>query len=73
MEIKRPTDEEVLAIIRKLFSADFKTEKEGSAALDYLQKLYPAAEMATLIFWNRRNLTPEQVLEEAKKAKPINL
>ncbi len=70
---KKPTDEEVLEIIRNLYAGDFKTEEEGNIALRYIEAAYPCAEFTNLIFWDKRNLTPEQILEEGKKKKPILL
>lgn len=59
------TDEEVVEIVRKLSTGGFGREHENGRMLKYISNKYPG--ISDLIFWDVRNLTPEQILEEAKK------
>lgn len=58
--------------VRKLMNAE-GTEAELDIMLTELQKQLPYAEISNLIFWDDRDLTPEQIVEEALAARPIQL
>ncbi|MBY0216079.1 hypothetical protein H7K30_05845 [Paenibacillus illinoisensis] len=58
--------------VRKLMNAE-GTEAELDDMLTELQQQLPYAEISNLIFWDDRDLTPEQILEEALAARPIQL
>lgn len=58
--------------VRKLMNAE-GTEAELDDMLTELQQLLPYAEISNLIFWDDRDLTPEQIVEEALAARPIQL
>ncbi|WP_416292066.1 hypothetical protein ACM7Q1_15805 [Paenibacillus illinoisensis] len=58
--------------VRKLMNAE-GTEAELDDMLTELQKRLPYAEISNLIFWDDRDLTPEQIVEEALAARPIQL
>lgn len=58
--------------VRKLMNAE-GTEAELDDMLTELQLLLPYAEISNLIFWDDRDLTPEQIVEEALAARPIQL
>ncbi|WP_246058358.1 hypothetical protein [Paenibacillus illinoisensis] len=58
--------------VRKLMNAE-GTEAELDDMLTELQQLLPYAEISNLIFWDDRDLTPEQIVEEAIAARPIQL
>lgn len=58
--------------VRKLMNAE-GTEAELDDMLTELQKHLPYAEISNLIFWDDRDLTPEQIVEEALAAPPIQL
>jgi hypothetical protein len=58
------TDEEVVEIIRKLSTGGYGSEHENSRMLNYISNKYSG--ISDLIFWDNRNLTPEEILEEAR-------
>ncbi|MEO2205447.1 hypothetical protein ABGV42_17075 [Paenibacillus pabuli] len=58
--------------VRKLMNAE-GTEAELDDMLTELQLQLPYAEISNLIFWDDRDLTPEQIVEEALAARPIQL
>ncbi|WP_236146692.1 hypothetical protein [Paenibacillus xylanilyticus] len=58
--------------VRKLMNAK-GTEAELDDMLTELQQQLPYAEISNLIFWDDRDLTPEQIVEEALAARPIQL
>ena len=64
MENRIPTDEEVLIIIRALKNNEYETEEEEDEKILSIRKVYPG--ISDLIFHDRRDLSPEQILEEAK-------
>jgi hypothetical protein len=49
------------------------TEDELDEMLTELQQQLPHAEISNLIYWDDRDLTPEQIVEEALAARPIIL
>ncbi|WP_440116489.1 bacteriocin immunity protein [Paenibacillus sp. QZ-Y1] len=62
----------LIELVRKLMNAE-GTEAELDDILTELQQQVPHAEISNLIFWDDRDLTPEQIVEEALAARPINL
>ncbi|SEK81708.1 bacteriocin immunity protein [Paenibacillus sp. OK003] len=58
--------------VRKLMNAE-GTEDELDEMLTKLEQEMPYAEISNLIFWDDRDLTPEQIVEEALAARPIPL
>lgn len=58
--------------VRKLMNAE-GTEAELDDMLTELQQQLPYAEISNLIFWDDRDLTPEQIVEEALTARPNQL
>lgn len=58
--------------VRKLMNAE-GSEAELDDMLTELQQQLPYAEISNLIFWDDRDLTPEQIVEEALAARPIQL
>ncbi|MFE6079144.1 hypothetical protein ACFVQB_32460 [Paenibacillus sp. NPDC057886] len=58
--------------VRKLMNAE-GTEDELDDMLTELEQETPYAEISNLIFWDDRDLTPEQIVEEALAARPIIL
>lgn len=58
--------------VRKLMNAK-GTEAELDDMLTELQQQLPYAEISNLIFWDDRDLTPEQIVEEALAVRPIQL
>ncbi len=68
----KPSDEQAIEIIGRLKVCDYANEESIDRDILFLQRSYP--EIVRLIFHDRRNLTPEQILEEAKRiSKPILL
>lgn len=65
-------DHEALEIIKGFKNHIYKTEAEQNKRLLQLMQTYP--NISQLLFWDNRDLTPEQLLDEAKKLdKPIIL
>lgn len=62
----------LVELVRKLMNAE-GTEDELDDMLSELQHQLPYAEISNLIFWDDRDLTPEQIVEEALAARPIIL
>ncbi|OAX50913.1 hypothetical protein [Paenibacillus sp. AD87] len=58
--------------VRNLMNAE-GTEDELDEMLTELEQEMPYAEISNLIFWDDRDLTPEQIVEEALAARPIIL
>ncbi|MDN8591684.1 hypothetical protein Q0V21_23245 [Paenibacillus sp. 11B] len=62
----------LIDLVRKLMNAE-GTEDELDEILTELRQQLPHAEISNLIFWDDRDLTPEQIVEEALAARPIIL
>ncbi|MHA7583193.1 bacteriocin immunity protein [Paenibacillus vandeheii] len=62
----------LIDLVRKLMNAE-GTEDELDEILTELEQEMPYAEVSNLIFWDDRDLTPEQIVEEALAARPIIL
>lgn len=62
----------LIELVRKLMNAE-GTEDELDEMLTELEQEMPYAEISNLIFWDDRDLTPEQIVEEALAARPIIL
>ncbi|OPG95597.1 hypothetical protein B2I21_26400 [Chryseobacterium mucoviscidosis] len=62
----------LIDLVRKLMNAE-GTEDELDEILTELQQQLPHAEISNLIYWDDRDLTPEQIVEEALAARPIIL
>lgn len=62
----------LVELVRKLMDAE-GTEAELDDMLTELKQQVPHAEISNLIFWDDRDLTPEQIVEEALAARPILL
>ncbi|WFR62860.1 bacteriocin immunity protein [Paenibacillus amylolyticus] len=63
---------QLIELVRKLMDAE-GTEAELDDMLTELQRQVPHAEISNLIYWDDRDLTPEQIVEEALAARPIIL
>jgi len=64
--------EHLVLLVRKIMNAE-GTEQELDDMLTEVQKALPYAEVSNLIFWDERELTAEQIVEEALQARPIQL
>ena len=64
--------DELIELVRKIME-DEGTESEIDEMLDYLEQNVPHPEVSDLIFWDKRELTPEEIIEEAFNYKPIIL
>lgn len=62
----------LVELVRKLMDAE-GSEAELDDMLTELQQRVPHAEISNLIYWDDRDLTPEQIVEEALAARPIIL
>ena len=62
----------LVMLVRKMLNAE-GTEQELDDMLTEVQQALPYAEISNLIFWDERELTAEQIVEEALQARPIQL
>ena len=62
----------LVELVHKMMNAE-GTEQELDDMLTEVQQALPYAEISNLIFWDERELTPEQIVEEALQARPIQL
>lgn len=62
----------LVGLVHKIMNAE-GTEQELHDMLEEVQQALPYAEVSNLIFWDERELTPEQIVEEALAARPIQL
>jgi len=69
---KIPDDTEVLEIITRFCNGGFGSDEINTQMMQYIERAYPIG-ISDMIFWDTRDLTPKQILEEAKKLKPICL
>ncbi|MGE7867122.1 bacteriocin immunity protein [Bacillus paramycoides] len=58
------TKHEVLELVKKIYELDM-TEEEVSEAVDIFEENVPYPAAGDLIFWDARDLTPEEVVEIA--------
>lgn len=63
---------ELIELVRKIMEVE-GTESEIDEMLVYLKQNVPHPEVSDLIFWDKRELTPEEIVEEALSYKPIIL
>ena len=66
------TDDELLEVITYLVDGH-DSESEQSYWLEFLDRNLPHPAMSNLIYWRFDELTPVQILAEAKTYKPILL
>ena len=62
------TKEEILLAVRKLYTPELTTEEEDMRIIDELYEALPHSKITDMIFHDPRNLTPEEVVEEAVRA-----
>lgn len=63
---------ELLELVEKIMQAD-GSEQEIDEMIDVLERNVPHPQVSDLIFWNEKELTPEEIIEEAMNYKPITL
>ncbi|SDY69996.1 bacteriocin immunity protein [Thermoactinomyces sp. DSM 45892] len=66
------TRDELVEIVRKIMNSE-GTEEELDEMIDLFNQNVPHPEASDLIFWDNRNLTVEEIVEEALNYKPIIL
>lgn len=64
--------DELIELVRKIIEVE-GTEEEIDTYVDKVSKAVPHPEWMGLIYYDDRDLTPEQVVEEALAYKPIRL
>jgi hypothetical protein len=67
---KMRTKRRLIELVRRIMNAE-GTEEELDHMLDRLEKSVPHPEVSDLIFWDDRNLTAEEIVEEALSYQPI--
>ncbi|BFH62866.1 bacteriocin immunity protein [Paenibacillus azoreducens] len=67
MELRK---KELLELVEKIMQAD-GSEQEIDEMIDVLERNVPHPQVSDLIFWNEKELTPEEIIEEAMNYKPI--
>ncbi|GEC91337.1 bacteriocin immunity protein [Brevibacillus brevis] len=63
---------ELVELVEKIIRVD-GTEEEIDEMMNLLEKNVPHPEVSDLIFWNEKELTPEEIVEEALNYMPIKL
>ncbi|WP_369899896.1 bacteriocin immunity protein [Bacillus manliponensis] len=72
---KKLTKQEVLELVKNIYALNM-TEEEMSEAVDILEANVPHPAAGDLIFWDFRDLTPEEIVEIAwnyKEKKKIQI
>lgn len=64
------TKQQLIELVRRIMNAEC-TEEEQDEMLDLLERSVPHPEISDLIFWDDRNLTPEEIVEKALRYQPI--
>ena len=73
------TREELVELVRRIMAADAASEEEDDALLALFEASVPHPRASNLIFWpehelgEKRELTPEEVVDLALAYKPIEL
>ncbi|MBN2909178.1 hypothetical protein JQC72_06535 [Polycladomyces sp. WAk] len=61
----------MINVIKKLINVEYSEEEEAQI-LELIEKTVPDfKKLMTLIYWNDKELTPEQIVEEALSYQPI--
>jgi len=63
---------ELVELVDKIMQGE-GTEEEIDEMINLLEKNVPHPEVSHLIFWPEKELTPEEIVEEALNYKPILL
>lgn len=64
------TKRQLIELVRRIMNAE-GTEEEQDEMLDLFERSVPHPEISDLIFWDDRNLTPEEIVEEVLNYQPI--
>ena len=67
------TKSELINLVKRLQEGDYKDDNEGSELMKLLKKNVSHPRVSNLIFWDKRELTAEEIVEEALEYKPIQL
>lgn len=67
------TKEELVDLVKKLMNGKFRGDDEGSELMQMLERNVLHPRVSDLIFWDERELTAEEIVEEALAYKPIQL
>lgn len=67
------TREQLTELVHKLMSADYHSEEEGDELIDILESNVPHPEVSNLIFYPDREMSAEEVVEQALAYKTIQL
>ncbi|CAG7659013.1 bacteriocin immunity protein [Paenibacillus allorhizosphaerae] len=70
--MKQLNKNDLIELVRKIMNAK-GTEEEIDNMIEILKQNVPHPQVSDLIFWNKVELTPEQVIELALSYKPIQL
>jgi len=68
-----PMDREQLIVLVTKIQNGEGTEQEQDHLLEQLEQNVPHPEVSNLIFWDKRELTAEQIVDEALAYQPIRL
>ncbi len=64
--------EELVELVKKIMNAE-GSEEEVNEMINLLKENVPHPEVSNLIFWSKKELTAEEVINEALLYKPIIL
>lgn len=69
----RPTRAELVALVARIMSGNYDSESAQDEDVRQLQQAVPHPRVTDLLFWDDRDLTPEQVVDEALAYRPFAL
>lgn len=65
--------EELIELVEKIINPVGKTEEELSRLMSILEENVPHPEPGDLIYWNDKQLTPDDIVDQALSYKPIQI
>ncbi|WP_291581483.1 bacteriocin immunity protein [Clostridium sp. UBA6640] len=70
--LEKLTREELISLVSKIVECE-GTEEEIDEMIEVVERNVPHPEVSDLIYWNEKDLTPEQIVDIALAYKPIQL
>ena len=70
--LKKLTREELINLVNRIVKCE-GSEEEIDEMIEVVKRNVPHPEISDLIYWNKEELTPEQIVDKALEYKPIQL
>ncbi len=70
--VKKLTREELINLVNRIVKCE-GSEEEIDEMIEVVKRNVPHPEISDLIYWNKEELTPEQIVDKALEYKPIQL